>query len=443
MKMKAILFGMIMGLGAWTSQANNLHGEVEKTPECKKPWGLTAEDSLLNVRTYFFYQTAFENGKIDKAYPYWQMIFAKAPCARNDIYIDAPEIYDTLIARTDDAARKKLLLDSLYLSFETRIKHFGNEGYVKGKWALSAAKHEPKNPKKAYDLFHESVKMEGNKTGYDIPIDFMLTSYSLLRNKMIERENAINDYLILNDICKANIKLANEEEDYWVAVSEYIDEIAGSIMTCEQITEIFSPKLKADPTNMELKNTVITLLKAKNCVNVPLYIELLSELIENEPTEEGYAQLAAYFQAKKNYGKANTYLEKAIQYSKDNAAKEDYYLRLASNNLNSNCGSARNYADKVLELNPNSGKAIMIKGHAIYNCNKGACEGYWKKALAWVAVDYMIKAKTADPTVADEANKFIANYKSRYPTDQEKFFQGHSDGQSISIPCSGLTTTVK
>lgn len=443
MNRKAILFGLIMGLCGWTVQANNLHGELEKTPECEKPWGATAEDSLLNVRTYFFYQTAFEAGKIDKAYTFWQLIYAKAPCARNDIYIDAPEIFDTLIARTDDAARKQILLDSLYMSFQTRIKHFGKEGYVKGKWALSAAKHEPKNPKKAYDLFHESVKQEGNKTGFDIPIDFMLTSYSLLRNDLIEREVAINDYLILNDVCKANIKLANEEQEYWEAVSAYIDEIAGSIMTCEQITTIFDPKLKADPTNLELKNTVITLLKAKNCVTTPLYIQLLTELIESDPTEEGYYQLATYYYSKKETSTGNKYIEKAIENTTDDSKKETYYLKLASNTLNSSCSQSRAYADKVLELNPNNGKAIMIKGHAIYNCYKGSCEGYERKALSWVAVDYMIKAKNADPSVADEANKFIANYKSRYPTSEEKFFQGHTNGQTITLACCGLSTTVK
>ena len=439
MKMKAIILGLLIALSISAAQAQ------VSSPHCVKKWGETAEDSMLNRRTYFFYQTAFDNKDYNKAYQYWQMIYAKIPCARNDIYIDAPELFDTLIARTPDSlvARKKLLLDSLYKSFEQRIKHFGREGFTKGKWALSAATHEPKTPQKAYKLFQESIKLEGNKTGYDIPSEAMYNIYLMLGYKHIEREQAIQDYLTLNDICKANIALHNDEEEDWKAVSAYVDQLAGNIMTCEQISEIFGPKLKAEPENSDLKKTTLTLLKAKRCVSDPLYIQVLSELISEDPNEEGYAELANYYLINKQYGKANIYLEKAIENTEDKEAIEKYYLQLAGINLSGSCSKSISYANKVLELNPNNGKALIYKGHAIYNCNIGSCDDYWAKAMSWVAVDYMNRAKAADPSVTDEANKAISQYRNRFPNKEEKFFRGHTNGQSITIPCSGMSTTVR
>jgi len=435
MKIKGIILGLIIALAI-----NTVDAQVNPTPECLKKWGATAEDSMLSRRTYFYYQTAFENKDYEKAYNYWQLIYTKVPCARNDIYIDAPELFDTLIAREDGPVRKQLLLDSLYLSFGQRIKHFGKSGFVKGKWALSAAHHQPKAPEVAYKLFQESIDAEGNKTGYDIPSEAMYNIYLMLGYKKIEREQAIQDYLTLNDICKANIALHNDEEEDWLAVSAYIDQLAGKIMTCEQISEIFGPKLKESPDNADLKKTTLTLLKAKRCVSNPLYIQVLSELITTDPNEEGYAELANYYLINKKYGEASNYLEKAVENAEDALSKEKYYLQLAGINQ---CGKARQYADKVLEINPKNGKAIMIKGHAVYNCNIGSCEGYWAKAMSWVAVDYMIRAKAADPSVAEAANKAISQYRSRFPNTEEKFFQGHKDGQSITIPCNGITTTVR
>lgn len=439
MKTKAILFGLFITLAALSTHAQ----QRQVTPECLKPWGATAEDSLLNWRTYFFYQTKFENKQYEDAYYYYQKLYANVPCARTDIYIDARTLFDTLSARTEDPLRKKILKDSLYASFPMRIKHFGREGYVTGRWALAATVYDKEDPKVAYKLFKESVKLDGNKTSYDIPSEFIYNIYLMVGYKHITREEAIKDYLILNEICKANIALNNAEKETWVSVAEYVDGIAGDFMTCEQISEIFGPKIKKDPTNLDLKKTALTLLKAKRCSDNPLYITVLSDLIVEDPNEEGYAELANYYLLNKQYGKANIYLEKALENTTDNASKEKYYLQLAGINLSGSCSKARTYADKVLEINPNNGKAIMIKGHAVYNCNIGSCEGYWAKAMSWVAVDYMIRAKNADPSVTDEANGYINSYSARFPKDEEKFFQNHTNGQTVTIPCSGLSTTVR
>jgi hypothetical protein len=55
----------------------------------------------------------------------------------------------------------------------------------------------------------------------------------------------------------------------------------------------------------------------------------------------------------------------------------------------------------------------------------------------------MNRAKAADPSVAEEANRSIASYKSRFPAKEKIFFQGLTYGQTVTIPCCGLSTTVR
>ena len=67
------------------------------------------------------------------------------------------------------------------------------------------------------------------------------------------------------------------------------------------------------------------------------------------------------------------------------------------------------------------------------------------RAPYWVAVDYMIKAKNADETLAAEANNMIAQYSKYYPQKAEAFMYDLLDGQPYTVSCGGMraTTTVR
>ena len=67
------------------------------------------------------------------------------------------------------------------------------------------------------------------------------------------------------------------------------------------------------------------------------------------------------------------------------------------------------------------------------------------RAPYWVAVDYMNKAKAADPSLADECNNYISQYRTYYPTTGDAFMYDLTDGQSYTVSCNGMsaTTTVR
>ena len=51
------------------------------------------------------------------------------------------------------------------------------------------------------------------------------------------------------------------------------------------------------------------------------------------------------------------------------------------------------------------------------------------------------KAAAADPSLADEASRMIAQYSKYYPQTAEAFMYNFTDGQSYTCNCSGLTAT--
>ena len=68
-----------------------------------------------------------------------------------------------------------------------------------------------------------------------------------------------------------------------------------------------------------------------------------------------------------------------------------------------------------------------------------------RRAPYWVAVDYLQKAREADPSLADDCNKLIAQYRVYFPQTAEAFMYDITDGQSYTVSCGGMraTTTVR
>ncbi|MDP3453480.1 MAG: tetratricopeptide repeat protein, partial [Bacteroidales bacterium] len=67
------------------------------------------------------------------------------------------------------------------------------------------------------------------------------------------------------------------------------------------------------------------------------------------------------------------------------------------------------------------------------------------RAKYWVAVDYLIRARNADSSIAEEANRYISSYSQYFPAQEDAFMYDIIDGASYTVSCSGLreTTTVR
>ncbi len=114
----------------------------------------------------------------------------------------------------------------------------------------------------------------------------------------------------------------------------------------------------------------------------------------------------------------------------DTAAKEEVYQTMSNLEYASgNISAAKNYANKVLAINPNNGAAHLIIASS-YAKSASSCtaDGIDGASVYWAAVDRAVKAKTVDPSVTEQANKFIAVYSAYFVKGEQAFFQ--------KLPCS-------
>ena len=102
-------------------------------------------------------------------------------------------------------------------------------------------------------------------------------------------------------------------------------------------------------------------------------------------------------------------------------------------------------AQKAVELDAAvAGKAYMLMG-TIWGSTICGGNEIERRAPYWVAVDFMNKAKNADPALAEEANNYIRQYSAYYPQTAEAFMYDVTDGQSYTVSCGGMraVTTVR
>ena len=107
-------------------------------------------------------------------------------------------------------------------------------------------------------------------------------------------------------------------------------------------------------------------------------------------------------------------------------------------------GKAADAARKAIDLDHGyAGKAYLILGNlwASAVCS----DAVNKYARFWAATDYFQKARSVDPSLADEASSAIAGVARYYPEASEIFMYDLTAGQGYTVSCGGLSasTTVR
>lgn len=426
-----------------TAQSNRPTVEAMKLPECIKSHGI---DSLETRKKMSLFQEDFKNKDNDYAYKAWTYVFNNAPCSYKSIHQNGTILLNRLIDNPANIKRKAGLIDTMLMIFPTRIKYFGEEAFVKSSWAYYLGKFQPEKEKEALDLYqfyYNDITQQNELENFYLR-DYLKIAVSLNKKNLLPKDQLFLLYdNMSNTASRYKLKNANDSVAYasWDDFSKSIDRMMASVIKGKDVDLMFLPKIKENPTDIELINKAIKLYKAdplyKDNAN---YIGLLEKSYDLSPTYASAEGLGRYFEGKKNISKATSYYEKAAELSNDKAQKEDIYLKLAQLNQ-ANTSMLRNYTNKVLQINPNNGKAIITLGKIAYKSQCGSA--FDKKMAACVAIDYFQRAKATDGSVTAEANKLIAQFSAYIPTKTEAFFLNLKAGDPYNISCSGESTTIR
>ena len=407
---------------------------------------LAAKSQNVDCKTELSIYNEFYNQKNYKeAYPSWSKCFNFCPTESKNIYIQGVAIVEYCIDNAENDAVRNAFIDTLMMVYDRRIQYYDQKALVLGRKALSMAKYTSENIKGIYEVLKESFELGKSSSEYFVLEYYMRFSIAMYNEKQIDATKIFEIYSEISDVLAAGVSNARYPE-----TAEIVDDlfVEGGFANCEMTIEKFSPKFKAEPTNVDLAKKIKTLLikGGDECKLSDLYLNISILLYNNEKDANSAHAIAQAYLKRKEYDKAEKYYLEAISLESEHAKKANMYYELSMVYYSTReYIKAKNAARSAIANNPNHGNAYIMIANCYAaggsNCGESAFE---RKMVYCLVVDYLVKAKSIDPECADKANELIIKYSAYFPKAEEAFWLGIDKGSSFTVGCwINETTTVR
>ncbi len=198
--------------------------------------GKYGKDSAECVKNLSLYREFYRQNNFKDAYSPWQWTFCNCPKASLNILINGPHIINEEIKSTRDETRRHMLLDSLFLVYDTRIQLYpATKGSVLGRKANEYITHIPKiwdakykvekdTLKKnairdtlaqiwenAFKMYEESIALEGNNSTPSVINAHYQTAEKYMLYRGLETTLMFDTYDKGSDIIEFNLDKAQTQ----------------------------------------------------------------------------------------------------------------------------------------------------------------------------------------------------------------------------------------
>lgn len=414
--------------------------------------GKYGKDSAECVSHLNFYKDYLKQGNLDEAAAQWRGALKYCPpTASQNFYIDGRKIYKSLIAKNArNAELKQSLVDTVMLIHKMRMTSF-----PKSKRASTEniaydmiAYYSATAPEKVLAAIEDVVAITGPKTKVALLVSYMDNAAEMFKKNNIEGEKVLKAYTEYSAIIDGQLKTDPSAANKEARAAFENAFVTSGVATCDNLIAVFAPRYEADPTNVEVVKPIVSLLGSDSvCVNSDLFLKAVTSLHQLEPSHTSSYFLYKLHASKGNVEEAVKFMDEAIASEESDTMKDaELLFELAAYNFKTgNHAKAVSAARASVEKDASfGGKANLLIAN-IWAGQRCTANDMDNRAKYWVAVDYLNKAKAADESLAEEANKLISTYRQYFPKTEDAFMYDLTDGKSYSISCGGLnaTTTVR
>ncbi len=196
-------------------------------------------------------------------------------------------------------------------------------------------------------------------------------------------------------------------------------------------------KLEANPEDQEIMRELRDLYEEQEMMEEAQ--KLNQKLYEMDPSYENTKALADFAVRNATYSNAVKYLKEAIDKAPDDEAKARVAMKLSETYLNTeNQQSARRYARQAINLDSDWGQPYIqmaaIYAQTINRCTSGRKLERTDRAVYWLVLDYLNKAKRVDSSVSNTSDRQIQSYIPVAPSAEDIFFTKEwEEGDTIKV----------
>lgn len=416
------------------------------------------QDSITCIENISLYREFYRQWKSNKykgemiydAIQPWRWVYNNCPLGTQNTYVDGVKMMKYFLKKEKDSNKREKYIDTIMMIYDQRIEYFGNRGPNLGRKAVDYYQYKTADYEGCYNMFKESVSITKNKSQGPYVIYYFRLASKMAKEGLIESSVVVETYEEVSDIIDYNFKknqAKHKELERWQNVKGTIENLFEPFATCEDLIAIYSKKYEQNNEDLELLKKITSILDQKGCEEEQLFMDATIQLYQLEPSPEAAYLIARMFLAgvNKDYTKALTYLNEATKMTDNDKLAKIYFYIAMINNEAKKYSVARSNARKSLEYDPNNAQPyIMIGDMYAQSAKKCGDNDLTKRVAYWAAVDQYIKARRADPSSANVANKRIRDYSKHFPSMETIFFYDLKEGDKYKVECwINETTTIR
>ncbi len=389
-------------------------------------------DISAKLTNYSLYYENYKNEAYDYALENLRWMLKCAPTfagegQNDDRNLDrAVESYDALAEQATDEALAESYLDSALIIIEKALP------ILEANVALDENDRYEWTFKKGYFIQSHSDVLTGRT---DEIVGAYAAAYAIAPDDvgayylgyMLRHYAAMRDFGPLMQLLRDIEQNYADDTEKLALVEQYMEAIPPR----ERLAFI-ERRLEVDPDNLDLIKRAFRIYEQMD--NRARLYELGERLSEMDPSPEIARMLGTMYLGDGRSSEALEMYNEMLDMPGATATAMDYYNMGIANRQLGRLASARTYFRQTLDADPEFGRAYLAIGDlyvtAVSNCGSIERED---RAVYWLAADYYQRAKSADPSVAATANQRLNTYRGQFPSTEDMFFWGKSDGDSYAV----------
>jgi len=425
-KLSLLLLAFAVGINMAWSQCKEYKWPADKAK---------AEEQLA------IYGDAMKQGNYAAAAPGIRWFLTNAPDWNVKLYIDATEVYHKLASAEKDAARKKVLVDSLMWLYDQRIKTCGDEMNVLNRKAIYAALYNGGKKETTADVLAllDKVLDESGENVLDNNLDsyFKIVQANHLLLKNLSEDQILQKYdklvgILDKKTAAAQAKGKTADVEKYAKIKSNADAILVTMVKvdCDFVKKNLEPKFRQNPSDITLAKRIFGFMLQGKCTDDPLWLEA-GEAIHKVEKDFGLAKnLGLKYLSNDNAAKGEELLKEALTIATTPADKAEVLIGLGAIEAKKGSKSgARDYYLQAAKADAANKEAYEKIGD-LYMNSFGECSK--KKSLAEDRLVYL----AAYEMYARAGNgQKMAQAKAQFPSVAEIFELNWKEGETKSVNC--------
>jgi tetratricopeptide (TPR) repeat protein len=419
-----------------------MYGSTPLFGQCKGwEWPVEPEQKAKAEEKISLYTDYQKNNEYDKAKPHLYWLLVNTPNLNTSIYINGADIYNKLASAEKDPAKKNMLIDSLMLIHDLRIKYCNEEANVVNRKALMAVSYwANESGKEAYvlKLMDQAFELNGNNILDATILPYMQSvRINKLKLKNLTDEQVLERYDMVMGIVDAKIKVAssqakNDAVTRYRSMKDEIDKILLSMVevNCDFVRKNLGPKFKANPSDLGTAKKIFAFMLQDKCTDDPLWLEAAEAISKVEKDFGLEKNLGIRYLSMENFSLANKHFNEAIGLASTGSEKAD--ILIYQGGIESKRGSkaaARELYRQAIAADGGKKEAYEKIGDLYY----GSFADCAKKES--MAEDRLVYLAAYDMYQRSGEGKKMAMAKDQFPSKEEIFLVNWSVGDTQRVGC--------